>query len=426
MNYSEAVNFITKVEKFGSVFGLDTVRELLKRLGHPDRDLRFVHVAGTNGKGSVCAMLSSVLKVAGYKVGTFNSPSVFRYNERYLVDGKQIDDESLARLLTKVSEVREQMATNGFAKPTAFEIELAVAFLWFCECGCDIVVLETGLGGRLDATNVIERKELAIITSIALDHTKVLGSSLLDIAKEKVAIVKDCALVTFKQDDDVMSVLSQVQDLRIAQSPKSISDNIKSQGFEIDNVEYTISLLGAHQLENASLVVLACKVLREKGYTIDETAVKLGLSSAKWQGRIQVVNVADSKGQKKSVVLDGAHNPSGAKTLQTALMHYFTQKKVVLVLGVFCDKDISGIVSAICPSKDKIITVTPPTERGYNADLLTKRASKFCSNTTCAESIEKGVRIALESDCEVVCVCGSLSILREAQKEISRYEVRYD
>ncbi|HKL94199.1 MAG TPA: folylpolyglutamate synthase/dihydrofolate synthase family protein [Clostridia bacterium] len=419
MNYLEAVDFITNVEKFGSVFGLETVRELLRRLGNPDKNLRFVHIAGTNGKGSVSSYLTSILVEAGYKVGTFNSPSVFCYNERYLVNGIQIDDETVARLLSVVRDARAQMETLGLALPTAFEIEFAVALLWFAECKCDIVVLETGLGGRLDATNVIEKKELAIITSIGLDHTKILGDTVAKIAAEKVAIVKDCPLVTFCQSDEVMKVLSCVKDLRLAETPESICDSLSGQVFELNGKRYAISMLGSHQLENASLVVKACEVLSEKGFEICETALKNGLLKAKWAGRMEILSVtADNSKQTKTIILDGAHNPDGARILQNALSHYFKEKKIALVFGMFADKDVEAVANAICKGKEKIIMVTPPSKRGLNASELEKIALQYCSKTLVAKTIEEGVCMAIESDCEVVCVCGSLSILSAARKEI--------
>ncbi|MDD4839280.1 MAG: bifunctional folylpolyglutamate synthase/dihydrofolate synthase [Clostridia bacterium] len=423
MNYSEAIKFITNVEKFGSVFGLDTVRELLHRLNNPDNNLRFVHIAGTNGKGSVSCFMTSIVKEAGMKVGTFNSPSVFSYNERYLIDGKAIDNETVAKLLSVVSDARDKMGKDGLQLPTAFEIEFAVALLWFSEQNCDIVVLETGLGGRLDATNVIKKKELAIITSIALDHTKVLGDTVGKIAVEKVAIVKDCPLVTFKQCDEVMNVLGKVEDLRLTNKAVSISDNLNGQEFEICGDKYFISMLGEHQLENASLAIKAVEVLRENGYLISETALQKGLANAKWAGRLELLenNISDKSEQHKYVILDGAHNPDGARILHNALNHYFGGKRIVLVFGMFSDKDVWSVASILTKDCCEVFTVTPPSSRGLDAKELKQIVSQYCDNTKATYSIKEAVELALEGESEVVCVCGSLSILSEARKEILNF-----
>ena len=229
MIYSQAVDYISSVEKFGIKLGLDTVKILLARLGNPQKSLKFLHIAGTNGKGSVSCFLTNILLASGYSVGTFNSPSVFGYNERYLFDNKPMSDDDVAKYITVVASEREKMAQDGLDIPSAFELEFAAAMLYFKDKGCDFAVLECGLGGRLDATNSIEDKELAVITSISYDHTAILGDTLSKIANEKFAIVKNCPLITYRPCDEVMNVLGKANDLILCYEPKLLTSNSDGQ-----------------------------------------------------------------------------------------------------------------------------------------------------------------------------------------------------
>ncbi len=493
------------------------MRYLLDLLGAPDKCLKFVHVAGTNGTGSVCAYLSSILKESGYKVGTYNSPSVFCYNERWLVDGKPLSDEDVARYMTEVRNCiesenkRRREAENrinaqeqkrgednglvpknavkrdissgneagnarlsslnarvleGEFNPTAFEIETAVAMLAFKDKGADIAVLETGLGGRWDATNAIEKKELAVITPIGLDHCALLGNTLGEIASEKAAIIRD-DVVTSRQADEIMREIEKPfliengerryipAKLHIASEAKPISASVKGQNFEYEGKTFEIKLLGAHQLINASIAICAVRVLREKGWSISEEALDGGLKKAEWHARLEIVENAEKYGlsvpEGKTLVFDGAHNPHGAAALKDALSSLFKDKRIHLVSGILKDKDVDGIIKLLAPLASRITAVTPPSPRALGADKLAEKIERFISlkenNEDCAEAFERGtckkntdepalksapygdseraqsahfcecsediksaLRAALDGDCEVVVLCGSLTL----------------
>lgn len=433
LNYKQAVDYIKNIERAGSDYGIERMRELLSLLSDPDDKLKFIHVAGTNGKGSVTAYLTSVLKEAGYKVGTYNSPSVFCYNERWLIDGKPLEDKDVAHYLTIVRETIENeqnlRAAFGLDKfqPTAFEIETAVAFLAFYEKECDVCVLETGLGGRWDATNVIRQKELAIITPIGLDHCQILGNTLGQIASEKAAIIRDVA-VTCKQSDEIMQEILhpyRTEDgkridvtptVEIAKEPRLVSSDLSGQKFVYDGKEYFISMLGKHQLVNASIVLCAVDALRRKHWDIPQSAVEKGLAKAVWHARLEVVKNAKEKfnisvPQDKVLVFDGSHNPQGAMTLKDAIETYFVGKRIHLVLGILKDKDVKGICKILAPLAHKITCITPPSPRAMDKDELKEIVSCYPCQTDECDDIKLAVQSALDDkDSDVVILCGSLTL----------------
>lgn len=433
LNYQEATDYIKNIERAGSDYGIERMRELLTLLSDPDDKLKFIHVAGTNGKGSVTAYLTSVLKEAGYKVGTYNSPSVFCYNERWLIDGKPLEDKDVARYLTIVRETIENeqnlRAALGLDKfqPTAFEIETAIAFLAFYEKECDVCVLETGLGGRWDATNVIRRKELAVITPIGLDHCQILGNTLGQIASEKAAIIRDVA-VTCKQSDEIMQAVLhpyRTEDgkridvtpiVEIAKEPRLVSSDLSGQKFVYDGKEYFISMLGKHQLVNASIALCAVDALRRKYWDIPQSAVEKGLAKAVWHARLEVVKNAKEKfnisvPQDKVLVFDGSHNPQGAMTLKDAIETYFVGKRIHLVLGILKDKDVKGICKILAPLAYKITCITPPSPRAMDKDELKGIVSCYPCQTDECDDIKLAVQSALDDkDSDVVILCGSLTL----------------
>lgn len=433
LNYQEATDYIKNIERAGSDYGIERMRELLTLLSDPDDKLKFIHVAGTNGKGSVTAYLTSVLKEAGYKVGTYNSPSVFCYNERWLINGKPLEDKDVARYLTIVRETIENeqnlRAAFGLDKfqPTAFEIETAVAFLAFYEKECDVCVLETGLGGRWDATNVIRQKELAVITPIGLDHCQILGNTLGQIASEKAAIIKDNA-VTCKQSEEIMQAILHpyaIEDgkkkeikanVRVCSEPTLVSSDLSGQKFVYDGKEYFISMLGKHQLVNASIALCAVDALRRKHWDIPQSAVEKGLAKAVWHARLEVVKNAKEKfsisvPQDKVLVFDGSHNPQGAMTLKDAIETYFATKRVHLVLGILKDKDVKGICKILAPLADKITCITPPSPRAMDKKELREILSEFPCRTDECDDIRLAVQNALDDkDSDVVILCGSLTL----------------
>ena len=352
MNYAECVKYMDNISKFGTKLGLDTIKAFLARLGNPQNDLKFVHVAGTNGKGSVCAYLTNILFHAGYKVGTFNSPAVFSYNERFSLNTKPASDELVEKYINIVANERQKMHDEGIKDlPTSFELETAAAFLMFKEENCDIAIIETGMGGRLDATNVIapENKLLSIITSISYDHTEYLGNTLPSIALEKFGIVTD-TLITFEQNPEVMEVFEKAPKLIIAKPANMMMATLSGIVFKYRGHIYRISMLGAHQIQNATLAIEAARKLKWLGFSeINRRVVQKALFKTYWPGRLDKKAVKD-----KTFILDGAHNPSGAKTLFNALKLHCPNTKLSFVFSAFNDKDIDGILTNM---KDVLTTM---------------------------------------------------------------------
>lgn len=415
-DYKEALEYINGVSWLGSKPGLERISELLLRLGDPQDSLRFVHVAGTNGKGSISAMLASVLKKSGLKAGLFTSPYLSRFNERMQINGRQIEDSEIASLVSEIRPIADSMDDH----PTEFELMTALALLWFSRRGCDIVVLEVGLGGRLDATNVIKAPECCIIANIGLDHTEVLGGTLSDIAYEKAGIIKEnCPVVMYQQGFEVMEVVRDVCRERNAEltvpdfddiSPEF--DSLDGQVFSYGGESYALPLLGEHQLFNAVTVIEAVKVLRERGYAIEHESLEAGLYAVSWPARFEVVHY------EPCFVVDGAHNPQCAAALCECLKRYFPDDKRVLLMGVLRDKDCAGMVKLLAPQFDAVVTVTPSSERALPASELAKLFEQYNVPVSVCDSIADGVDRAILTANELggmVCACGSLYICGEVR-----------
>mgnify|MGYP004650608417 FL=1 len=433
MFYQEAIDYIKNIERSGSDYGIERMRELLDLLGAPDRHLKFVHIAGTNGKGSVSAYLTSILKEAGYKVGTYNSPSVFCYNERWLINGQPLSDYDVAKYLTVVKECiqSEQILRQAFDigefKPTAFEQETAVAMLAFFDKECDICVLETGLGGRWDATNAIDDKVLSIVTPIGLDHCALLGNTLGEIASEKAAIIKD-EVVTCNQPPEVMEQLRRPFSIKdgkkeyrkatvvVCKQPQFLQGDICGQTFLYDGKKYEISMLGQHQLVNASIAICAVGELRKKHFSIDDNALEKGLKNTVWKARLQVVKNAKKEFNitippDKVLVFDGSHNPQGAMTLANAIKELFENKRIHLVLGILKDKDVQGICDTLVPLASKVTCITPPSPRAMKKEELQKIVAPLCrGDCDTDDSIKDAVQSSLFGDCDATILCGSLTL----------------
>ena len=438
MNWIEATNWIKNIERAGSDYGIERMRELLVLLGEPDRALKVVHIAGTNGKGSVSAYLTSILKEAGYKVGTYNSPSVFRYNERWLLNGEPLDDELVAKYLTIVRETieAEQKLRDAFGldkfQPTAFEIETAVMFLAFFEAECDVCVLETGLGGRWDATNVIFEKELAVITPIGLDHMQILGNTLSEITSEKAAIIKDVG-VTLEQAPEIMQEIRHPFDIVdgkkvqrnprivVAKKPEFLRADVSGQTFKYDGEEYRITMLGRHQMDNASLAICAANELVKKHWDIPADALRRGLEKTVWHARFEIVQNAEQRFNivvptGKTLVFDGSHNPHGAKTLADGMREFFAGKRITLVLGILKDKDYEGVVRSLIPCADEVVSITPPSPRALEKEELDKVVKTVAKDidkklkTSVENDVKIAVQKALYGDSDVIVLCGSLTL----------------
>ena len=313
MDYKEALEYIDGVAWFGSKPGLSRVTELLHALGDPQNRLKFVHIAGTNGKGSCAAMLASVLKTAGYKTGLFTSPYLYRFNERMQINGEEIGNDALADIVTRVSIPAEKMEDH----PTEFELMTAAAMLWYAEEDCDIVVLEVGLGGRFDATNVISRPEVSVIMNIGLDHTKILGDTVEKIAAEKAGIIKPgCPCVLYQQSESVAQVIRErCQEMGSSLSIADFSairtefDSLEGQVFTYKGEACAIPRLGEHQRKNAAVVIETVEVLRRRGWKLPQEDVEHGLYAVSWPARFEPVS------EEPYFSVDGGHNPQCAQTV---------------------------------------------------------------------------------------------------------------
>ena len=421
MNYREAMEYVESLQRYGCVPGLSSIRQLCMRLGNPQNKLKFVHIAGTNGKGSVLAYVSTILQEAGYKVGRYLSPTLTDYRERFQINGKMIPKAQFGGYLEQVKAAALQMESEGLPHPTQFEVDTAFSFLYFLDKKCDIVVLETGLGGLTDATNLIETTVCAVITSVSMDHMAVLGRSLEEIALQKAGIIKEhCMVVSCGQKEEVMRVIRQEAvrhgcELLIADvnRARNVRYGLKKQRFtygDYGNLE--ITLAGQYQIANAVLAVEVVEALKTTGFSISKEALREGLFKTKWPGRFQVI------GGKPLFVLDGAHNEDAAVMLAQSVKFYFFQKKLIYIMGILADKEYDMIIKIMAPYAEQIITVTPPhNPRALSGYELAQAVREYHPSVTVADSLQEAVEIACllaegEKDA-VVAAFGSLSFLGE-------------
>ena len=421
MDYKEALAYLDSIEYFGSKPGLERITAMLEKLGNPQQGMRFVHIAGTNGKGSCAAMTASVLKAAGYKTGLYTSPYLYRFNERMQINGKEIDDQVLADLVTRVKPIAEGMEDH----PTVFEIMTATALLWYKEAACDIVVLEVGLGGRFDATNVIAAPECAVIMNIGLDHTAVLGDTIEQIAFEKAGILKPgCDAVLFQQTQSVTEVVRErCDELGISlhvpdfDEIRTEFDSLYGQTFTYKGESYALPLLGEHQLKNAATVLEVVEVLRAKGWKLEQSDVEHGLYAVYWPGRFELLS------EEPFFVVDGGHNPQCALTVRDNLLHYFPTERRILLLGILRDKDYAGLTAILNEAADEYICITPRSPRALPAQELADFLNRYNKPVAVCDSIRDGVSLALDRSDEgsVVCAVGSLYSVGEIRACFERY-----
>lgn len=410
MNYEQSLEYIHSINWTFCKPGLERIEELCEALGHPERKLKFIHVAGTNGKGSTSAMLDSVLRDAGYKTGLYTSPYIRVFNERMRVNGENISNEELARITTDIRPIADAMKD----KPTEFELITAVAFEYFWRNRCDVVILEAGMGGRLDSTNVIETSLLSIITGIALDHVAFLGDTVDKIAAEKAGIIKRGRPVLFGGESDiafsVISARAVQMDSDITRVDRS-KINVKQTSLDgtvfdfDDHKNMKISLLGSYQPVNAACVLSAIDVLKEQGMNISEKAVREGLAAARWQARFEIVS------RDPLVIFDGAHNAEGIAAAVESIKLYFKDEKVYVLTGVLRDKDYEAIAKDISKVASKAFTMTPDNPRALLAkDYAKTLASKGVEATPCSsigEALNMAINAAKRDKKALVCL-GSL------------------
>lgn len=424
-----------------SRLGLERIRELLERLGRPQDRLKFVHVAGTNGKGSICAYLASILGAAGHRTGMFTSPYIERFEERIRVDGVMISPDELRDVTLAVREHAEAMAEETGDHPTEFELMTAVALEHFARCGCDIVVLEVGLGGRLDSTNVIDAPEACVIARIGLDHTALLGNTLAAIAGEKAGIIKEgSAVVSWPQEPEAMAVIGHAAaergcELRAPDFAQLEEGAIRwedgaSPFRSFSYREWTdlrTGILGSYQPQNATVALEVVDVLRGRGWRIPDEAVRAGVAQTRWPGRFEIVEGGSSP-DGSAIVVDGGHNPQGARALADSLAEVFPGRKPVFVIGVLEDKDYPRMLEDVLPSGSAFVCVTPDNPRALPAHKLARAirwtgqdllGCSACVNPVVARDFEDAIRRARElADPDgLICAFGSLysvAALKEA------------
>ena len=427
MTYEEAREFIDDTARYGAVLGLDAVTELMRRLGNPQDDLKFVHIAGTNGKGSTLAYISTILKEAGYRVGRYISPTIFDYRERIQVGEEYITKEGVARLTEQIREACEQMVKDGFSHPTTFEVETAMALLWFREAKCDIVVLECGMGGLTDATNVVKTTLVSVFTEIGMDHMGFLGNTVQEIAQVKAGIIKPGSMaVSAVQVPEVREVLVMNCEEKQARFREVCKDEIRDVRYGFEDQSFTYrgmkglqpGLAGSWQIDNAALAVETVLALGECGFPVTEQQLRKGLLKTVWPGRFMTV------ARHPLFVADGAHNRDAADRLRETLDLYFPDKRKIFIAGVLADKEYDYIMSRLAPLAARIITVmTPDNPRALPAESLAEDIRKYNDQVEAADSLRDAVRRAraYAGEKDLILAFGSLSYLGDLIREVRMY-----
>ena len=424
MTYKEALDYIHSIDWRGSRPGLSRITELMERLGNPQDKLRFIHVAGTNGKGSVCAMISSILRAQGYRVGLFTSPYIRYFNERMSVDGVPIPDEELAFCTGFVRDFAETMEDP----PTEFELMTAVGMVYFLRQNCDVVVLETGLGGKWDSTNVIGPPLLSVITGIDYDHMGILGNTLEEIASEKAGIIKKGSPVVFGQGAKEAERVIRSKALE-EKSPffpvdysalSGISGDINGSRFDFAGYRgLFLPLLGSYQPFNAATAITAAEVLRGTGFSLSEEAVREGLKQVKWPGRFELI-ISDPV-----VIYDGGHNRQGVTACKESIDRLFPSRKVDILTGVMADKAYEEMAAIMAPVVEKAFTVTPENPRSLPAEELAEVYRTLGAQAEGFPSVEQGVQAALadaERSGRPLIAMGSLYLYREFMEAVEHWK----
>ena len=390
MNITEAIKYIEDRGWTTTHFGLSRTKALLAALGDPQKKLKFVHVAGSNGKGSTCAMLHSILRQAGYRTGLYISPYIQKFNERIQVDDRCIPDDRLIEITERVAKIADAMED----RPTHFELVTAIGMEYFYEEKCDIVVLEVGMGGELDSTNAIDVPEAAVITNIGLEHTQWLGNTLEEIAHTKAGIIKPgCEAVCYDGAPEVTAVVKAFCEekgvpltcLDFTQL-ESISEGLDGQRFSYKGTVYDLALLGRHQLNNAAVALETVGVLRRRGWNIDELAVRRGLRFAAWPARLEVLR------KEPLLLLDGGHNPQCIEALSASLANLLPGSKFTFILGILSDKNYEQMTDMLMPLAERFICLTPDSPRALPADEL---AAVITAKGGTAESLGSDIDGAL-------------------------------
>ena len=431
MDYGQARAYLREVGQAGSVYGLVGIRNLMEKLGNAHERLRCIHVAGTNGKGSVCLMVAAILQKAGFRTGRYSSPAVFSNEEIYQIDGKPIEKPQYAEYVAKCKDACEKLIEEGKPRPSAFEIETAIAFCYFADMQCEYAVIETGLGGLEDATNIIENPVCSIITSISRDHMQLLGESISEIASAKAGIIKPgCPIVSAAQPEDALMALKDSADRN--KSRLVVSDPAEIKDFTMDlpygsrfvyqGEPYVTPMSGAYQRENIICVFQTIEALRSQGLTIPVGAVKAGLSEACLPGRMECLSLSPE------FYIDGAHNESAAAYLRQTLEACFSGRRLIYLVGVLADKEYEKVLAQLLPLASEAYMVTPDNPRALPGSRLADAALRMFpqKQVSSCPSIREGMQKALLSAKEngVALAFGSLSFLKELKRNRDLYEDR--
>lgn len=430
LSYEECMRYIHETAKFGSNYGLSRTNKLLELLGNPQKQIKTIHVAGTNGKGSTTAMISSVLKQAGYKIGMYTSPYLEEFEERIQINNVNIPKERLAEVITEVKDVVEQVKKLNLGEPTEFEIITVAMFKYFCDEKVDYAVIEVGLGGRLDSTNVIN-PILSVIASISYDHMNILGNTIEEIAGEKAGIIKEnTPVIVYPQSKEVERVLRTAAEERKADicfvsefSAKLLEAKRKNntQLIEVktnkDNYEVELPLLGRHQILNCAVAINVLEKLRELGVQIDTRSILQGIKNTRWIGRMEVMN------DSPLVVIDGAHNYDGIMNLKESIDTYFSYNKIILILGILADKEVVKMVKEITSIVNKVILTTPHSDRAENPEKLLDSIENHKDEVEIIQDYREAYKRALDiaSEEDLILISGSLYMIGDMRKVIRNY-----
>lgn len=423
MNYREAMEYLVNLTTFGFNFGLDRIKYLLEQFDNPQDKIKTVHIGGTNGKGSTSAMLSAMLQKAGCRVGVFTSPHLHSYRERVVINDEQIPEERVAELLTRLKAVLDRMVKEGHEHPTEFEVNTALAFIYFFEEKVDLAVIEVGLGGLIDSTNVITPL-VSVITNVGMDHMDYLGQTLPEIAAIKAGIIKDKGLVvTAATRPEVLAVIEKVCKEKSARLVKvqdgyswqSIESSPLGQRFNLSGpqrvyADLHLKLLGEHQMVNAATAVAVAEALNSYcDIRLDPVHIRQGLAEVSWPGRLELV--------RPGVLLDGAHNLDGAETLAKALQNVFNYRQLILCIGMLADKERSKVLALLGPLANKIVVTKPNNPRAGNWQEMAGQAKSYVDEVYLREEIPEAVDWAVElaGEGDLVCITGSLYMISEAR-----------
>ena len=420
MNYDDTLNYINSVTWLGKTPGLSRIKELLALMGNPQKNLKFIHIAGTNGKGSTAAMIAEILIKSDYKTGLSTSPSILKFNERMKINGEDILDDELVEIVDYIKPLAESMSSG----PTEMELITAIAFEFFKRKNCDIVVLETGMGGAFDSTNIINTPEIAVITNIGLDHTAFLGNTIKEIAETKCGIIKENGnVVLYGGNIEVEQIAERVSEEKNSRLIKAdfkslnlISYSLEGQIFDCGKRKNLfLSLLGNHQLKNASVALSVIDTLIEKGYHISEDSIKQGLKEVKWSGRFEAI------GHNPLFIIDGGHNPQCIEALVENINTYLPNEKLTILTGVLADKDYKEMYRPVFPYIKEVICTEPISPRRLSAPKLSEYfkenniSSLFCRDIS--EAVKKAVDTAGKNG--TILAFGSLYLIADIKKALN-------